>query len=70
MKPGIKTTEFWLNLIVSLLGVLVATGVITPADQSALADAAAKLAGAVMACISAAGYAVSRGRAKNDARRE
>ena len=64
MKPGYKTTEFWVTLIVQLLGILVLFGVITPEQQSTLAEAAQQGAAAIAMALSAFGYSVSRGQAK------
>lgn len=64
MKPGYKTTEFWVTLIVQILGILVLLGVITPEQQDALAKAVAQGAGAIAMALSAFGYARSRGQAK------
>jgi hypothetical protein len=33
MKPGLKSTEFWVNVGVQVVGLLLALGVVTP-DQS------------------------------------
>ena len=64
MKPGIKTTEFWVSTIIAVFGVLVATGVITPEQNSALSESVTQIAGAIMSAAGAFGYAVSRGNAK------
>jgi len=64
MKPGIKTSEFWVTVIISILGVLVALGVITPEQKDTLAQSIQQIAGAVMAAAPVIGYALSRGRAK------
>lgn len=53
MKPGYKTTEFWVALLVSL-GVLVA----------ALADQLPPKYAALASAVSGAAYAISRGLAK------
>jgi len=58
MRPGIKTTEFWISLVLTFLGALLAFGVIEPDS------APAKWVGAILATGSAMGYAVSRGLAK------
>ena len=56
MKPGIKTTEFWLTLLASLAG----------AAQAAFAGTAAgQIAGLVVMALASAGYSASRGRAKS-----
>lgn len=60
MKPGYKTTEFWLSLAATILGALMAGGVLS--DDST----AGKIAGAVLAALAAAGYSASRGIAKSN----
>lgn len=57
MKSGWKSTEFWISLAVAVLGSLLASGVLGEGD-------AARIAGAVLAGLAAAGYSASRGRAK------
>lgn len=39
MKSGIKTTEFWMVLVGSLLAVVVATGLLTPEEGEAVTNA-------------------------------
>lgn len=63
-KPGWQTTEFWVALIIQLLGVLVALGIIDPEQQTAVADAVTKIGGAVMAGAASFGYSLGRGNAK------
>jgi len=36
MKPGYKTTEFWLALLAQLLPLLVLTGILSPDEVSAI----------------------------------
>lgn len=64
MKSGIKTSEFWVSVVVSILGVLVALGVITPEQQGTLSESVNQIAGAIMAAAPVVGYAISRGSAK------
>lgn len=60
VKPGYKTTEFWLTLVSTLLGLLFASGVIAPEGTDGLSKAFAFVATA----LTTMGYAVSRGLAK------
>ena len=64
VKPGWKTTEFWLSLIAGAVGVAAAIGKITPEQGSALTDALIQLGGIVAAVAAAFGYSISRGQAK------
>jgi hypothetical protein len=58
MKPGYKTTEFWLSVAAMLVGAALASGVF-PADSSG--DQILGLAATVLASL---GYTVSRTIAK------
>lgn len=58
MKPGYRTTEFWLSFALAFLGALMATGAL-PEDSIAY-----RIAGAALAAASAVGYSVARGSAK------
>lgn len=71
MKNGFKTSEFWVALIVKILGILVLTGVLTPEQSEVLAEQSDVIAGAidqiiggVMISASTFGYSLSRGNAK------
>jgi len=71
MKSGWKTSEFWVSLVVKILGILVLTGVISPEQSEVLAEQTDVLAGAidqiiggVMLSASTLGYSLSRGNAK------
>ena len=67
MTEGMKTSEFWINGLVTLLSFLVAVGIV-PADFSdVLAEEGTEIIRAVFAlvtAVSAGGYAVSRGLSK------
>ena len=72
IKPGIKTSEFWIALIVAVSGVGIASGFLTPEQKEALdansatiAKAIEVAAGAFMAGLAAFGFANSRGLAKS-----
>jgi hypothetical protein len=75
MKPGWKSTEFAITMLIQLLGIGTLTGVITIDQQTVIADAATQGAevittgyGQIVALIamvgSAFGYDISRGNAK------
>jgi hypothetical protein len=57
MKPGIKTTEFWLALLVAALGGL----------SAAYAESEwARVAGIIAAAIASLGYGSARARVKTE----
>jgi len=58
-KPGYKTTEFWLTLLVTVLGALMASGIFNE-DSPIL-----KLVGVCLAALSQLGYSVGRIKVKN-----
>lgn len=58
---GIRTSEWWLTLVCSILGLAVMAGWINPEGVSAVD----KIAGMAMAALAALGYQVSRGMAKS-----
>jgi len=61
MKPGYKTTEFWLSLAAMIVSMLFASGAISEGSD------AAKVIGFVAAALTSLGYSVSRGLAKKTA---
>lgn len=54
-RPGIKTTEFWLALLVAILGGL---------SVAFATEDWAKVAGVIAAAISSVGYGISRAQIK------
>jgi hypothetical protein len=71
MKPGYKTTEFWVALVAQAVSMLMLFGVITPEQSNVLNEAAGQSAGianqiiGIVGVVGASfGYAVSRGLAK------
>ncbi len=58
MKPGYKTTEFWLSSIAIVLGSLLASGTFGQGTDIA------RGVGAIVAALAAMGYSSSRGKAK------
>ena len=64
MKPGYKTTEFWLSLSTSVIGLLVILGVITPDKSSEMMEIVRQVIGVVMLVLPQFGYTLSRGNAK------
>lgn len=62
VKPGWKTTEFWVTITVTLCSLLWGANVLDPEA----AGTANKIFGFVVAALSGLGYTVSRGLAKKD----
>lgn len=58
MKPGYKTSEFWLTLAVVVLGALMASGLFGPEHWVASAI------GMALAALKAMGYTASRAKVK------
>ena len=63
-KPGYKTTEFWLSLLATLLGFLLASGVMDAVPEESWI---AKLIGGVVAVLATLGYSASRAKVKSEA---
>ncbi len=61
MKPGYKTTEFWMSAVAVLIGLAYGSGAIAPEGTSGIEKAVALVAGA----LAAFGYSWSRGAAKS-----
>jgi predicted RNA-binding protein associated with RNAse of E/G family len=66
MKSGTKTSEFYVTVLVSVLGVAVSCGLITPEQSSATVASATQIAGAIVTAAAAFGYNISRGIAKRN----
>ena len=60
VKPGWKTTEFWITVMVALGSLLWGAGLLDPEG----AGTANKVFGLVVSGLSAVGYTISRGLAK------
>jgi hypothetical protein len=61
MKPGWKTTEFWLSLAANAVGVLSVAGQLPVPDNM---KSGAQTAGAIITATATAAYAISRALAK------
>lgn len=59
MKPGIKTTEFWLSLTAILLGALTTSGLLGEGST------AARIAGLAVTVLAALGYTAARSKTKS-----
>ncbi len=60
-KPGVKTTEFWVTVLVQVIGVILALGVVTPDQADTLTKAVTQGSGIIAMLISA--FAYTKGRA-------
>ena len=65
MRQGYKTTEFWITILIQIIGVFATTGLFTPEQTDALSQAAIQVGGIVAMVASAFGYTLSRGKAKS-----
>ena len=70
MKPGYKTTEFWVTLIAKVVSLLVILGVFTPEQASVTMKVVILLGGITGMVASAFGYSLSRGAAKKGQARQ
>lgn len=60
MKPGWKTTEFWLAALAQLLPFLVALGVVPAADAQSISASVASVVSGVVAAIGLVSYIIQR----------
>lgn len=67
MKPGYKTTEFWIALGGNVIGLLALSGVFAPGDVEAINANFAQIVGGVVAMITNATYIWSRTKVKASA---
>jgi len=64
MKPGHKTTEFWVTIFIQVVGLVAALGYLTPEQSSTIIEAITQLGGIVAMVAAQFGYSLSRGTAK------
>jgi fumarate reductase subunit D len=64
LKPGYMTTEFWVTVMVQLVGLVAALGYVTSDQSSVLTQAVTQIGGIVSMVAAAFGYSLSRGMAK------
>ena len=64
IKPGYKTTEFYLTVIMQVITLLVLTGVILPDEQTTVETAASQAIALVGSLVTIAGYIKSRSTVK------
>jgi len=60
LKPGVQTSEFWLTLLTSAVGILVATGYLTPTQASDLVHAVLAIVGGATVVVTTAVYLYGR----------
>ena len=60
-KQGYKTTEFWLTTVCSLVGILYASGAVSPEGS----DGVSKVIALVASVLAAMGYTVARAKVKS-----
>lgn len=58
VKAGVKTSEFWLTLVVEAIGALMASGAIADGSKTAM------ICGAVLSILGVLGYQAQRTKAK------
>lgn len=56
IKPGYKTTEFWITMVQSIAGIAVTVGVFTPDIADTLVKGITSVVGGVVAIISVVSY--------------
>ena len=64
MKSGYKTTEFWISLGTSVVGLLVLLGIITPDKSTEIMTIIQQVLAVAMIVLPQFGYTLSRGKAK------
>lgn len=64
IKPGVKTSEFWLSIITAIFGIATTCGIFTSAQTGVIFAAISQVAGAIITVVPIFGYAISRGNAK------
>ena len=64
MKTGYKTTEFWVTVLIQIIGLIAALGYLTPEQSSTLVQAVTQIGGVAAMVLGQFGYSLSRGSAK------
>ncbi len=68
VKPGVKTTEFWIASVVAVVGAVMAFLPAATEGDPTILEIVRQICGAVMSAGAAMGYTVSRGLAKQGAK--
>lgn len=66
MKSGLKTSEFYVTLVSTIVSLLVMAGVVEPAYQSELTDLVVQAVGGIVALGSVIAYLLSRTELKKE----
>lgn len=64
VKPGWKSTEFWLTLTAAIAGLGVLFGFVSPAESGEIVGGITQIVGGVMSILPVGAYAMSRGKSK------
>lgn len=64
IKPGWKTSEFWVMVCSAFFGVLILTGIMTNTQSNNMLAFVNNIAGSLVTIVSVASYILSRGKAK------
>lgn len=62
-RPGYKTTEFWLSLLATVIGLVMASGALDNVPEDSWIT---KLIGGAVAVLTALGYSASRAKVKSE----
>jgi len=66
MKPGYKTTEFWLSALATILGLVMASGILDTQDPHSWA---VRIVGGLISLLASMGYTAGRSKVKSHADR-
>lgn len=64
MTPGYKTSEFWITVVVAILGWVMASGYICTDHDNTVQAIACKVIGGLLAIASVTGYNAARAKIK------
>jgi len=64
VKPGWKTSEFYVSIVTASCGLLSLFGILTPEEAGNTINNFSQVAGGLVAMVATVGYALARGKAK------
>lgn len=70
MKSGWKTSEFWVAILSSVIGIMVVLGWITPEQQGQLSEAITQAIGGLISIIATIAYIFSRAKVKTEEKKK